>query len=373
MASLELLMGRPLQSERHLDEGDAILRPLLISNPKVNVHWKWRFIMLEYRVESCSALEQLTRCQRYVRSAVEVLARIEQANSLDPFERTNLANLHKTYGDLLRSRHRWGEALTAIEAARSLLEPLVRESEGRWEEAGNLLALRSSLAEVRLRLEKLKMADALSSLQQVARDAEPLCARHPYPRLLHVHSELLLRLARLQLEAGRSADSRESVGRAITILEALVKDHPERHNYPLALARALALRGELELREGRAEAALVDAHRAIKLLQPLVDEGSGYLFELGCLQAAYRALAGANPKLKAETLTHDSVCLATLRKAIDQGCDNADALRTDPRLARLRNHPDFSKLVAAAEAVGRTAAAEFSAEPVPKSGPVAPK
>jgi hypothetical protein len=84
----------------------------------------------------------------------------------------------------------------------------------------------------------------------------------------------------------------------MTSLQALMRDHLERHNYSLTLTRALGLRAEIDLRDGRVDAAMAEARRAVELLEPRSPEGAGYLLELGCFQAAYRALAEAHPRAK---------------------------------------------------------------------------
>jgi hypothetical protein len=91
----------------------------------------------------------------------------------------------------------------------------------------------------------LSSTEVLSALEDDLRGLQALVAKQPYPMLSHIQSELLLTLARVQLQAGRVPESRESVTRAIAILNELVKDHPERHNFRLTLCRAVALRGEL--------------------------------------------------------------------------------------------------------------------------------
>jgi hypothetical protein len=95
-----------------------------------------------------------------------------------------------------------------------------------------------------------------------------------------------------------------------------------------------------------------------------VAEGSGYAFELGWFQAASLDLAEAHPKGKAQRVPDRSACLAALKQAIEDGCDNVDAVRNDPRLAGLRAHPDFARLIDRAIATASAGAAR-SAELVP--------
>jgi serine/threonine-protein kinase len=365
-------MGQPLLGERHIDEGDAVLRPILTDNPSVTEYWKWRHDLVVVREEICAALQRTTLCEGYMQAARRIVARIEQINELDQYERIALADSHMVYGDMLVHRWRWIEAQAALEASLSVRERLVRKSPGKWDEAGKLLAVRSALAEIRLTLGRLTPAEALDALRLDLRDLESRLSKDPYPRLRHNQAEILLRMARVQLQAGHVPDARESVGRAITGLEAIVRDHAERRNYLLTLARCFALRGDIAFREGRADSGLADARRAVELLEPLAAEGSGYLFELGCFQAAYRAAAEAHPGAKAERVPDPSACLATLNRAIDQGCDNVDALRNDPRLAGLRAHPDFGRLIERAEKVAREASAALSAEMVPPNDPRPP-
>jgi hypothetical protein len=119
------------------------------------------------------------------------------------------------------------------------------------------------------------------------------------------------------------------------------------------------VRSELHHRANRPAQALADARRAVELLEPAVVEGSGYLFELGAFQTAYRGLAielnaasglqDAPPELK--------TCLDTLNKAVAGGFDDVVRLRKDPRLKLLRERQngEFERIVAAAVAAGQAA------------------
>jgi serine/threonine-protein kinase len=361
----EANMGQPLLGERHIKEGDAVLKPIVTENPSVTDYWRWRLDLAVAHVAISGIMEQTAQCEAYMQAARRIVARIEQVNPLDKFQRISLADSQASYGEMLAHRQRWIDAQAAFETSLSVRERLVRESPEMWAEAGKLLTVRGALAEVRLRVGRQTPTEALSNLEAGRRDLKALQVKYPYARLRHFHAETLLRIARTQLQAGNTLDALESVNLAITNLETLVKNHAERHNYLLTLARCFALRGDLELRDGRADAAVIDAGRAVELLEPLVAEGSGYLFELGCYQAAYCALVAAHPRAKARRACDPSACLATLKKAIDEGCDNVDALRNDARLAGLRLNPDFNKLIERAEGVAQTAAAALSTEIVP--------
>jgi serine/threonine-protein kinase len=357
MGRAETAMGQLRAGERHIEEGDAVLRPILTNDPSVTDYWKRLLELVTGHVEISSAMERMAACEGYVQAARRIVSRIEETKPLDQFERMNAADIHTAYGQMLALRQRWTQALTALESALAARAQLVHDYPGIWAEVGKLFAVRSALAEVRLRLGQLKLPEALSALQGDLRGLEALVAKQPYPALSHIQSEVLLRLARGQLEAGQVPESRESVRRSVQILNGLMKDHPERHNFRLTLGRAVAVRGELELKDGRVDAAIGDARGAVELLEPLVAEGSGYAFELGCFQAAYRDLAEAHPTAKAQRVPDSSVCLGTLKKAIEDGCDNVDALRIDPRLAGLRTHSNFAKLIDRATATASAAAA----------------
>ena len=120
----------------------------------------------------------------------------------------------------------------------------------------------------------------------------------------------------------------------------------------------MSLRSELYDQAEQTKEALVDAGRAVELLEPTISEGSGYLYELGAFQTAYCGLAEKRGVVTpAENAPPDpDTCLSTLRKATGAGFDIVAMLREDPRLKLLRDRrkPAFDRLVAMT-AVGETA------------------
>jgi hypothetical protein len=159
------------------------------------------------------------------------------------------------------------------------------------------------------------------------------------------------------------------------VLESLVEKHLARHGGDrqrslLAIPTEPAVRKALEsVEDFELQASLVSLGNAgARPDQPLDNfektsdvgettapgvEGSGYLYELGAFQTAYRDLAGtlgATPRdLRPPEL---ETCLETLKQSIKRGFANAAKLLQDPRLKRLRDErrSEFELLVSGAAA-----------------------
>jgi hypothetical protein len=111
------------------------------------------------------------------------------------------------------------------------------------------------------------------------------------------------------------------------------------------------LRSDLQRRKNRRAEALADARRAVGLVEAAVVEGSGYLFELGANQTAYRHLAETLEVRENDAPPDLETCLVTLKKAVSAGFDDSVRLRHDPRLKLLRDRlkSEFEQLVTSAQ------------------------
>ena len=141
----------------------------------------------------------------------------------------------------------------------------------------------------------------------------------------------------------------------------------ERLQWKLVLADAVALRSKLHDQAKQSKEALADAQRAVELLEPTIGEGSGYLYELGASQTAYRELAEKLGKVTpaANAPADLETCVSTLRKAVGAGFDIVSILREDLRLRMLRERRihDFDRLIDGAVAAGKTPLPSAVSEP----------
>ena len=99
-----------------------------------------------------------------------------------------------------------------------------------------------------------------------------------------------------------------------------------------------------------APGAYQSAQQAVAVVEKLVGEETGYLYDLACHRALCGTLAGlakAKPDQEQVALAdrYASASMVALRQAVAAGYDNIAKLQTDPCLAPLRTRADFQTLV----------------------------
>ena len=359
LSSAELFLGRFQSSQRDSVGAVELFRPLHAASPGVAVYRSFLFQGLNRAAQALIKLDHQASAEATIREALALLEKMGPESSFDRFDRQMLSELELARGALLAGGGRWSEALPVLEAERVRCEELFRKSPDDWKEHRNLIDAQAMLVEARLGARGVSRPDAIAALAQILAETESDSRRLDRPTVRVSRAEVLFRQAALQLAAGNIAEAEPTLERAISPLEAQTAAHPERLHWKLALAQAISLRSEIHHRANRQAQALADARRAVELLAPTVVEGSGYLYELGAFQTAYRGLA---IQLNAASGTQNAppelaTCLDTLNKAVTAGFDDVVKLRKDPRLKLLRERQngEFERIVAAAAAAASQA------------------
>src|SRR5262249_47400194 len=144
----------------------------------------------------------------------------------------------------------------------------------------------------------------------------------------------------------------ESFERALAIQRKLAKENLSTPKYQSAVAGTVRRRGVMAQKFGRTAEAVADYRQSINLLEGLAKPEPGELYNLACSQSLLSGAAGLpGSGLTAADAESEAVkALATLRRAIAAGWNDAAQLRIDTDLAPIRPRPDFQKLQADLEA-----------------------
>jgi serine/threonine-protein kinase len=249
--------------------------------------------------------------------------------------RVKLGDLCWQTGDARGAETEWRTALATLrELVRDTPEARNERSLVAWIllQLGSLLSRAGKLSEA-----EAKSREALANWQKLAAD-------HPTdPEYRDSVADGFTGLADLLRQQGRTAEARDAADRAVAFREGLVREDPSSQNYATSLASSLRERAMTRLALGDVAGAATDARRALAIwdAQPW-HSGSAWL-ETALCHATLAAPAGrAGSVVPADgAATEADAAMASLRKAIEMGCRNAGAFRTEPALDPLRNRDDF--------------------------------
>jgi serine/threonine protein kinase len=346
-----LLNGLPKSGTAFLLEAETHCQSLLSADPDSTDHHKWLFKVRCLLSATLGCLGYGARAEKIEAKAREVRVVLEKATGhLDQEERVYLAHLLKYRGRILLDRGRSNEAVSILEAGVGEWELVVRGAPDDWTKVLELDMIRADRIEAALDRGSLSSGEATEGYVKLLRELDTLKSKYEYPRIREARSSLAVTLASHHYRRQAKAHAAAVLAPAIVEFESLLRDHPERPRCRLSLARALALRAQFHRDRGILSDAFADSRRAIELLQALKDEGPGYLYELGAMQAAPVALTKGRTVAESPGLQATDTCLQTLKRCVAEGYDNSFRLQHDSRFDGVKPDPAFHELVRAAVA-----------------------
>ena len=154
-------------------------------------------------------------------------------------------------------------------------------------------------------------------------------------------------IAALLLRMGRTPEARGRLDRAVALLEALARDHPETPEYRWRLAESYLRSGQARSAGGDLAGSAADWKRAMALFRSVPRLIGEYTFLMGCTHAALAGLAGKSGSgiSAAEGEAEAVQAMATLRRAVALGWRDLSSYQTEPTLDPLRPRPDFQLLM----------------------------
>jgi serine/threonine-protein kinase len=152
-------------------------------------------------------------------------------------------------------------------------------------------------------------------------------------------------LSSLQSDQGQYAEAEQSSRAAIELFEAIAREIPSSSLYRFYLGYSYGGLGKAQLKAGSSGEALMMLRKAVAIMETF-DE-AGWLENLACFLALSSTVADpAEGPAAADRQCRDADrAVATIRRAIDLGWADSNALRTDPDLDSIRSRPDFQMLL----------------------------
>jgi tetratricopeptide (TPR) repeat protein len=145
-------------------------------------------------------------------------------------------------------------------------------------------------------------------------------------------------LAELLAAAGRAAEAQEQLDAGSQALEDLTRVEPENLRWQQAYARSWEVLARLHAAAGRGADSRDSSGKALAIARELAQIEPGYAYDLACALCLHARLFSSRPD--------EDEAIAVLRRTIKEGFDDAQRLKTDPRLDGLRARPDFPGVAA---------------------------
>jgi hypothetical protein len=337
-------VGRFGEATTRLREADDCLVPLLRENPDaVDVRY-WMSLDLQGQARAA-----LARGQRAALAGLAEAAKILEDTPAESLTARDLLALATTYVWLGEAQLQHGAfGIEERGTLRVRLADIVKVHEERSNFGSNTYAeqaRRREQVEARAKLlfaiaEAGDRRDQITSVRQDARERCLLAGKRRGDIALQLDAASeLIRLSELLLREGPVDEARASVNEALALLGDPNKDDPEYLCWRQGRARAWETLARVESRSDHAAEARDAAGRAVTIAEELARTDPAYSYDLACMLS----LRGTVSSSESDAAS----AVASLRRAIGAGFDNAYLLRTDPRLDALRSRPDFPSAVGA--------------------------
>jgi eukaryotic-like serine/threonine-protein kinase len=292
-------MGRPSDSLQAFRAGLDVLEKLVSDYPAIVEYRRIQARCLNGCGDAFDSLGRPAEALAYYRAALEGWNKVVSDNPARYAEPVELASTHNRIGWLLFERGQMKEALQDYEAARAILQNLMRTF--------------------------------------------PLHLLH---RTRSELSNILINIAEIERIEGRVDKARASCDLAIALREAVIKDFPEILGYRLRLGELWLRSGQVRQAKGDIPGAAAEWRRSVAFYQSLPPrEGELAMFEAGC-HALLSGIGGSTGSGVSAALgrSHAENAMAIIRRIVDQGYHPAQ-LKNESSLAPLRAQPDFELLM----------------------------
>jgi serine/threonine-protein kinase len=334
-------LGRYRQAAERLDDADRRLAGLLSQDAEaVDVRY-WANVARRGLGRLALARGRLAEAETTLRAAAAIYERAPAG----PLAVRDLLALGWSYIWLGWSRHpRWaaGEyrqlADKLAEVPRAIdqgvlsgqVMPLMARDLARFKDQIRLLELSAGAATAADRI-AAGNASVQAWKDQVAKSPDNLADRFEF-----AWSQVLL--AESLAAAGRAAEAREQLDAGSQALEDLTRTEPENLRWRQAYARSWEVLARLHAAGGGEADSRDCSGRALAIARQLVQIEPAYADDLACALFLHGRLFSSRPD--------EDEAVAVLRRAIKEGFDDGQRLKTDPRLDGLRVRTDFPAIAA---------------------------
>jgi serine/threonine-protein kinase len=314
--------GHPQDAEPQFRASLAIFADLVAAHPAVT----------EYRADMGSSHSELgvllaesgriARSEAEFRASAAIGEALVAANPQVTVYRDRLASSRVNLGELLGDAGRPADAEPEYRAAEAMFRELARDKP-----TVSYFSFGLAYTLVRRGIVLVQVGrpeGAESAERQAAEIYARLAEKSPkVPDYRDGLATALTNLGNAMRATGQAAGARDAYNRAIVVAEQLVEENPKAPAYRVSLAGSLR-------RRGLAVRGLVDARRALAILDGLTTRAPAAWFETACCHA---------------TLGNAARAVELLRHAAELGYRNPYAYRAEAALDPLRDRDDFRALM----------------------------
>jgi len=291
---------------------------------------------------------EMAEAGRWFQKAIPIF---EALTRTDPNNTRLWQDLGKTHDNVGMAQSLMGQAPEAQQSYRravTVQEQLAREHPSVVEFQQDLAKTYTDLGDALAATDK---AEATRLYQQSVDSLESLARTHP--QVIPIRQDLargLISLGIHQTDTGQVAAAMQSLKRAITIQEPLVRDHPDDPNNPRYLAIAQITLGKAHMALDQPADALKDWQTAVRLLESVREPIPYDLYKLAGAYAMSSTVIGKDRARSKEDNERSSQKLVdkamdALRRAVAAGWSDAHEMETDSDLESLRTLAEFQRLV----------------------------
>lgn len=338
--------GRAAEAEPVFREAITVQAELAQENPDLRAlrtsltdfHASLGYVLLELRRPGEAEAEY--------RETLGLQTELAAADPGDPELRDSIALSHFNLGRTLLARDKVEEAEAAYREAIAILEKLVADRPGIAVYRGRLAMVHRLVGNVYRKSGRL--AEAESQYDAAMRHSEALVASSENAQLYRNGLATdLTNSGDIIRDAGRVAEARDRYDRAIAIRERLVEENRESNFFRSHLAWSLRRRGQARLMLGDPAGAESDVRRALGLWDGLPSRSAEEWFETACAHAILAGLSGRKGSGVSGNAAASEIdtAIQLLSKAVEMGYRDAQSIRTETALDRLRDRPELQRLM----------------------------
>jgi eukaryotic-like serine/threonine-protein kinase len=352
MASAQFGLGRPADALKSVETQAGVLEEVVRLEPR-DLYRQRNLAGVYYNCGVISkSLNRAAAAVKWYGRSLQVRERLAGEHPNEPRFEFDVASTVGNVGSIQDERQQFAEARASFERAVAILQKL---STAHPENAD----YRACLARTRINLggvlsELGQTPEALNTVQETVVVFESMLGKHPDVAQTREDTATARgTLGDVLRKANRAAEALPEYRRAIDLREATLKASADNQSNRVALATTFRCRGIAEEEVGRPAEAVQDYRHGVDLCQAAADPQPDLLFEEGSCRGRLAAAASRRDSglSNAEGVAEAEKAVATLRRAVAAGCNNAlIELRTRKDFDALRPREDFQKLLREAEA-----------------------
>jgi serine/threonine-protein kinase len=277
--------------------------------------------------------------------SLEMREKLSREHPEDPWLAQDVASTLGNIASIQLERRRYPEARATYERAIGILARIAGDHPENAEFQNYLLRARQNLAATMM--EQGQVEEALKLLRTAQEPSERMARERPDVVQYQLDlASVLQNLAKVLKKAGQVDEAIATTRRAVDIREKLLKSNPGDLENRDQLAQAYEDWGDAERDCGRPGDAVKQYRRFVEVYARVPNPTMDQHYNHACALARLVGIAAVpgSGLTAADGQAEGDKAIAALRRAVDAGFRDADAMRKDTDLEPLRKRPDFQNL-----------------------------